>query len=266
MVDFGFTVTIDGREYPAEDLERYEYLRLIHMLHEFRQLDVDIRDGDRHLSHEDINWLEPADAKRIAIAARDTLGPDGIRDLFKERAANTDARWRAINEVPVEQQGVWLAQTDFAFRGLRLNPDLSWSLAGDPGGATTRPLMGRDPRGAIEVFPEHYAPAMETIGMYGEPVIAAPVPARDIPPYVPVTPDPDFPVMGVAHIHLADDNSDTHLGVIHQFKPLPDGYLQRSILFYPRNAPKILGDGHKIHFAVEMVNDARLAYERLRNA
>lgn len=264
MSDIGFTVTIDGRQYPEADLRRYEYLRVIHMLHEFKRLGVDIRDdAGTRLSHEDINWLAPDDAKRISIATRAMLGPDAIKELFAQISENTAARWRRFNEIPIEQQGVRLARTEFAFRGLVFNPDLSWSLPGDTGGRKTRSLMGRDPRGAIEDFPEHYAPGMETVGMYGEPIIAKPAGGREIPPYVPLTPDPDYPIWGAAVLRLAGDDFDTHLGVVHEYQPGKTGYRQRSTLFYPNSVPEVFGEGHKIHFAIEMINDFQLAHQRL---
>ena len=78
---------IDGQLYTTEQFEAIQYQRFIHSLHEMKRLGADIKDGNKTLTHEEINCLAPASAKEISVATRLALGDDGMHQLFKEPLA-----------------------------------------------------------------------------------------------------------------------------------------------------------------------------------
>lgn len=57
------------------------------------------------------------------------------------------------------------------------------------------------------------------------------------------------------------DDTPIHVGAYHMFRPNPDGFELKSTFFCPGKAPKAIADGHKMHFAIELVNSARYAHE-----
>ena len=252
-------VTIDGQLYTKEQLDRYEYERMLHGLHELKHLGAKVTENGKELSHEDINWLDPEKAKQISFDIRKGLDEIGTLELFKDILKNSDQRWKDYNKVPIEEQGVWLSQTDYKITGFTIQERLSHSTTEDSGIKVS----------GLSVMPEHYIvkgtvsqgqEGMEVFGMFGEPTyIRGHLSA--IPDYVPVKQETDYPICQVGEVYLHSDGTPIHLGAIHQFKPIENGFLIKSIFFCPKNAPKAIADGHKIHFAIEMCNDLRIAFD-----
>ena len=251
-------VIIDGQSYTQEQLARYEYERLLHSLHELKYLGAKVLDNEKELSHIDINWLDLERAKQISLEIRSKLGEEGMAELFKDVLQNTDQRWKEYNKVPIHEQGVLTSQTDFKITGFSIQERAAHSTTED----SNIKLSG------LRVMPEHYIVigtvsegqrGMEVFGMFGEPTFIKGE-LSNIPDYVPVTREPDYPVFQAGEVFLKSDGTPIHLGAIHQFKPIENGFLIKSTFFCPKNAPKAIADGHKIHFAIEMYNDFKIAF------
>ena len=113
------------------------------------------------------------------------------------------------------------------------------------------------------VHPENLFRSIECMGSIGEPVCCVPVPSREIPDYVPIKKEADYPICGASEINLKSDGTPMHMGAIHQFKPFDDGFCMKSTFFCPNRAPKAMSEGHKLHFALEIVNDIVFAHKKL---
>lgn len=255
-------ILIDGQSYTQEQLKRYEYERTLHSLHEMKRLGAEISDNGKPLSHIDINWLEPKDAEHISVETRSKLGEDGVLELFKDVLADSDQRWKTFNQVPIAEQGVQTCEVDLFFPEMTLNNDFTLSKIGDTQRKVPFNMMSHDILGYLKTYPEHYMRSMECIGLFGEPVLCSPVPLRDIPDYVPVVRHPDYPICGSSEVNLKD-GTPMHLGAIHQFRITEKGLHVKSIFFCPNNAPKAISEGHKLHFAIELINDISMAYRQL---
>ena len=77
MSELAYSVTIDGQPWSQEQLRRVECERTLHVLHEMKSLGAPIKDGDKELSHIDINWPDPKRTMEISLETRASLGEDG---------------------------------------------------------------------------------------------------------------------------------------------------------------------------------------------
>jgi hypothetical protein len=256
-------VSIDGQEYTREQLERYEYSRTLQMLHKLKYLGADVSDNGKVLSHEDLNWLEPYDAKRICYDTRLGLDEEGVYEVLKDVFEDSDRRWKKFNEVDIMVQGVQTCTVDFTFTGIILNPDLTFSNIADSTRKARFSMFGGGIGGYLMVHPEHLYRGIEAMGTIGEPVRCAAVPLQEIPEYVPIKKDPSYPICGVSEVNLKSDGKPMHMGAIHEFKPFENGFHMKSTFFCPNNAPKAMSEGHKLHFALEIINDLLVVHEEL---
>ncbi|MFT4297054.1 MAG: hypothetical protein QM582_16755, partial [Micropruina sp.] len=221
-----------------------------------KRLGVPIVDGDRELSHIDINWLEPERAKQISIDTRASLGEARVLEIFADVLADTDRRWTAFSRaylpgelhtgtIEIEADGVGVPETMAVLGG------------------------AEDERAALAVMPEHYIVigdigtgprGMEAFGLFGEPAYVHGVAASEIPAELREAADPAYPMKVCGEMLLKSDDTPLHLGALHQFRPTPTGFALKSTFFCPASAPAAIAEGHKLHFAIEVTNSIRAAY------
>lgn len=276
MTDLNVIITIDGTEYTHAMLKRHEYAQALHVLHEMKQLGYDVHDGaGKSLSHIDINWLEPDDAIRLCLDNKMDLGEQGFLDLYAEPLKASDAKWHDIVSVPIEEQGFRTAVTEFEVHGIALADMLPPREKGGMA-ASAFAMMNGTRRERVSVFPEHFLMGKvqipdftgncETFGMYGEPTLSvAGAIGAGIPAGLPYTKREDSVLAFTTDLALASDNTPIHLGCTHEFAPLADGFRQVSTFFCPARTPEAMADGHKIHFAIEMLNDFILAHKAIES-
>jgi len=267
-------VQIDGERYAQKQLDRYEHERTIQMLHQFKYLGVDIVDNGKSLSFFDINWLEPVDAKRISIDTRMKLGDEGFLNLFDDILMDSEKRWRSFSAVPIAEQGFQLAEVILNVSGLKFEQLVPADKVDTNLEESNFAMLSEDKCARLSVFPEHYIMggstvenfhgSVETVGMFGGPIALIPGEITPgIPDHIPIRFDPEYPIAFTAEVNFNSDGSPVNLGVVHAFRPTENGFVQKSTLFLPNNAPKALADGHKLHFAIELINDYIATYEKL---
>ena len=256
MDELKIKVTIDGENYTLQQLERYQYQRTLHVLHEMKALGAVIRDGDRELSHEDLNWLEPEDAERICLDLRDSMSEEEMLKLFEGPELDAERRWKEYN-VDYDPAKVHVGVTEVSVQGATIQETMAII-----GGATNQ-------RQAREAFPEHYIVigdiktgqrGMEAFGMFGEPVYVTGI-ATEHPEEFPIEPDESYPVKVAGEMVLKRDGTPIHVGAYHMFRPTSNGFDVKSSFFCPGKAPAGVADGHKLHFAIEIVNSVKIAYK-----
>lgn len=258
MTELAYTVTIDGQAYTDEQLARYEYERTLHGLHELKMLGADVRDHGRELSHIDINWLEPADAIRISLDVRAALGEQRALELFADVLADSERRWKEFNRGYVEGE-VHAGTIEIEAHGVGI-PETMEIIGG-----------AKSERDALAAMPEHYIiigdittgqRGAESFGMFGEPVYVHGEASPEIPAAMPFSKDPAFPMTVYGKFLLKSDDTGINVGACHQFRPTPDGFAMKSTFFCPKAAPKAIADGHKLHFAIEIVNSMKIAHAK----
>ncbi|WEV57434.1 hypothetical protein [Ligilactobacillus acidipiscis] len=259
MSDLKIEVTIDGETYTDAQLAQYEYQRDLHVLHELKDLGVRVADGEHELSHQDINWIEPKKAAAISLDIRQNLGADGAYDLFKDVEADTERRWKEYL-VDYKPEDSHVGVTKIHVTGVTI-PE-------------TLPVMGggHGEKQALSINPEHYIVqgaitngeqqhGMEVFGMFGEPTYITGEATDEIPAGLPFKKDPHYVKSMFGETLLGSDGTNIHLGAMHEFLPEENGFSMKSTFFCPGKAPQAIADGHKIHFALELTNSMKIAYQ-----
>lgn len=258
MADLSYTLTIDGLPWREDQLRRIEYERTLHVLHELKFLGVRLTDGDRELSHIDLNWLDPERARQISLDARDALGEDGFLEVYADVLADSERRWKEwaadydparvhTAEILIEAHGVGFAETMAVVGGAASQHD---ALATNPEHFVIIGDIESGQRGA------------ETFGMFGEPIYMHGVAHDTVPEGLPVQKDPNFPIAIFGEMATKSDDTNFHVGALHQFRPTADGFVVKSTFVAPGKAPKAVADGHKIHFALEIINSMETAHAK----
>lgn len=256
MSELSYTVTIDGQPWREDQLRRIEYERTLHVLHEMKLLGIPIKDGEAELSDIDINWLEPEKAEQISLATRDALGEDGFLEAYKDVLADSARRWKGwaatydpakVNwaQIEIEAHGVGFQETMAIIGGAASQHD---ALATNPEHFVIIGDINSGQRGA------------EAFGMFGEPLYMHGVAHDSVPEGLPFSRDESYPIGVFGEMATKDDDTNFHVGALHQFRPAENGFSVKSIFVSPGDAPKAIADGHKIHFALEIVNSMKIAF------
>lgn len=128
-------------------------------------------------------------------------------------------------------------------------------------------------RDALATNPEHFAiiggiasgqRGMETFGMFGGPIRVHGVASDTVPAGLPVQRDDSFPIAVFGEMATVSDDTNIHVGALHQFRPTEDGFVVKSTFFAPGDSPAVIAQGHKIHFALEIVNSLHIAHAAKR--
>lgn len=261
MNELIITVKIDGEKYTEKQLARYQYERTLHALHELKGWGVDVKNNGKSLSHIDINWLEPQVAEAVLLETKLSLGSEKMVEVFQEAISDSERRWREYSR-DFKPENCHVGVTEIRVKGVSYA-----EAAAVIGGAS-------DTARALAAFPEHYIvqgditkgqQGMEVFGCFGEPVLVHGTAVNYIPAGFPFEKDPDYPVLIFGEMLLLSDDTNIHVGACHMFKPEDDGFAVKSICFCPEKAPKAIADGHKIHFAVEIANSAKIAFANKQN-
>lgn len=258
MTELKIKTSIDNTTYTAEQLSFFEYQRNLHVLHELKRLGVPLQIDGQTLSDDDLNWLAPAKLARLSLDTRMQMGPEKILKTFAKVKEDTDHRWHHfLKDYKPEDSHV--SKTIITVSGVSLPETLKFA-----GGAKgERSALALNPehfivKGAITEGPQY---GMETFGMFGEPTYITGSADQSIPQGLPIKRDPTFPKSIFGETHLADDNTNIHVGALHEFKPTAGGFVVQSTFFCPGTVPEMMASGHQIHFAIELTNAMKMAYK-----
>lgn len=257
MSEFTSKVIIDGEEYTAKQLARYQYSRTLHVLQEMNQLGVQFYDGAQLLTATDLNWLEPKKAEQILLDKKESLSEQEMLDIFAAPRLDAERRWKEYAKDYDPKQS-HMGITEVFINGVNI-PETMAIL----GGASNK-------KQALATFPDHFIVigdittgqrGMESFGMFGEPVYIHGISSKQIPAELPIEKDDTYPIQIFGEMLLKSDNTPIHVGAYHMFCPTEDGFKLKSTFFCPSKAPAAIAWGHQLHFAIEIVNSASLAYE-----
>lgn len=259
MTKLEIEVTIDGEKYTDAQLAQFEYQRNLHVLHELKDLGIEVTDQESNLTHKDINWLEPKKAAQISLTIRQNLGADKVHELFKDVETDTDRRWKEYLE-DYRPEDSHIGVTEIQVKGVTI-PE-------------TLPVMGGGygEKAALTINPEHYIVqgaitngerqyGMEVFGMFGEPTYITGKAVQEVPVGLPFKKDPAYIKSMFGETMLGSDFTNIHLGAMHEFLPKENGFKMKSTFFCPGKTPQAIADGHKIHFALELTNSMKIAYQ-----
>ncbi|NYI93656.1 hypothetical protein HNR02_007031 [Amycolatopsis endophytica] len=222
-----------------------EYDRHRHVLHEMTRLGATIEHAGGRLTHEEIDFLDAAEARTACITARRSYGVEGITHLYRDLLRASDRMWKEVNAGSGKNAPLRFATADVTVTGLRIE-ELHAAL----GPAN----LSRD---YASLNPDHYfieedgdgMHAMETFGMYGAPTEMHLIADPAIP--VPVEPAAGYLVLTAGSTSLASDGTEINVLAFHQYKPLDNGFAVKLGSLYPAATRRQIVEGHKVHMAIE---------------
>ncbi|MBV4429652.1 hypothetical protein [Clostridium tyrobutyricum] len=74
---------INDEEWKNAQLERIDYERQLHVLHQMRRLGATIKDGGKILSDDEIDYLSAGETRKICINTRMEYTGDEVLKLYK---------------------------------------------------------------------------------------------------------------------------------------------------------------------------------------
>ncbi|MEU0468364.1 hypothetical protein ABZ215_30550 [Amycolatopsis sp. NPDC006131] len=253
MPEITTACSIDDRPWSGEQLAAVEYDRHRHVLHEMKRLGASIEHAGSRLTHEEIDFLNPAEARTASITARQSYGVDGITHLYRDLLQASDRMWKDVNAGTGKKGTMQFATADVTVTGLNIE-----ELRGALGAAS----LSRD---YATLNPDHYfieengdgMHAMETFGMYGAPTEMNLIANPAIP--VPVEPAAGYLILTAGSTSLASDGTEINVLAFHQYKPLENGFAVKLGSLYPATTPRQIVEGHKVHMAIEFRSMCELA-------
>lgn len=250
--------TIDGDTYSEYQLDYIQYEREKRTLQEMIHLGAAILDGEQQLTYDDVNYLSKADAKRILRENKERIGFQETQNLYRKEMERCDQMWRDIVKDFDEADPMQVCMADIEATGLNVQ-DFSSAL---------KTVLSGEKGVIIRLEPDHfeYKPVdsadtrkcgMESMGMYGGPNVVI----TEIKPELAsrVTPADGFQPTGCGTSFLMDGTCRQDIA-FHQIKATSNGFIMKSCVYFPKNTPKELVDGHKIHLAIETMETIRMAY------
>jgi hypothetical protein len=97
MADIAIARSIDNRPWSGGQLAMVAYDRHRHVLHEMKRLGATIEHAGGRLSHDEIDFLNAADARTACITARQSYGVGGITHLYRDLLQVSDKMWKEVN-------------------------------------------------------------------------------------------------------------------------------------------------------------------------
>jgi len=257
MAEVTYKITIDGVEWQACHIERIEYERNLYILHQMKRHGIEIMDGDKILSDDDIDFLTKEKAWEVSIATRAKYPGSSVAEFYQESFEKSDAMWKQlgfsldkpmkVSHCNMDVTGISL--DDYMEMIMDIQSDIENSLAAHPEHFNTVEDGKTDKIYGIEAF-----------GMYGTPTMCQVMFATldDVGTQIQADNDPDYPVDLVGRAFLRDGVTAVNVPY-HQFKDTGDGFSVKMAVYWPEGVPDDLVSGHSLHLALEFYEGIKLA-------
>ena len=97
MSDMKYTFVIDGEEWKGCHLERLAYERNLHILHQMKQHGIEIKDEERVLSDDEIDYLTADKAWEVSKEVRGSYSGKEMMGFYKDSFEKSDELWRKLD-------------------------------------------------------------------------------------------------------------------------------------------------------------------------
>ena len=248
MSELKYTITVDGEVWSPTQLERLEYERNLRMLHQLKRLGVEIKDGDKVLSDDKIDYLSMKKAWEVSIETRLQYKGETVIELYKDAFKLSDEMWREL--AFSQNKPMKVSRANLLVTGSTLQEFM----------AVMKSIQEED-RVGLAVHPEHFIChvsfddgellGIEPFGMYGTPTLVKVSVVEDsqLSEQILADKDPAFPINMAGEAYLTDGNPVNC--PFHQFRPTKDGFEARTAVYWPENTPDEIVHGHSLHLAME---------------
>ena len=251
MSQYEIKMKINGEYIPLEKLREIELERSRHVLNEMTDLGYTPVFRGKEYTKDIIAGLDFDEAHDVLDAVQKEIGPEGLRELYREKIAESDDMWRQIAAESVMGEDIKPAIAELEATGVSLQDFV----------VATQQLASEG-RSIEFANPEHFTNkakedgtgeyVMETMGMYGEPSYMIINTAQT--GIEPIPKDADTTMAGFATGNLVSDGTEMKICGMHQYKVKPEGINVKMCIGFPGATPDELVEGHKWHLAVEFYN------------
>lgn len=257
MSELCYTFTVDGEVWTDKQIDRLAYERNLHVLHQMKRHGIEIKDGEKTLSDDDIDYLTAEQAWEISINTRAKYSGNEIAEFYKESMNSSDEMWKRLGFS--QDKPMKVSRCDISVHGMAAQDFLKIMQA-----------MQADERVLLAAHPEHFGTVIsmeesrligiEPFGMYGTLTLCEVkmCDASKLGAQIQADKDPEYPI-GMGGAAFLRDGITAINSPFHQFKPTEDGFDAKTAVYWAENAPDEIVDGHALHLLIEFYEGLRLA-------
>ncbi len=253
MTDITCVFTLNGQTWNGAQLERLEYERNLHILHQMKRHGIAILDGETELDDDAIDYLSMQDAWRVSIDTRSQFSGKEIVEKYGDSLEKADAMWKQLGFALDKPMKV--SECIMQVEGMTMQDYLG-----------VLKEMQMDERVGLSVHPEHFMAivedgkitGIEPFGMYGTPTLVHVdvCPPEKLGQRIMQDRRPDFPV-ALAGLATLTDGATLVNCPVHQLKPTEHGFEAVLAVYWPEHTPDEIVDGHSLHLAMEFYEGLR---------
>ena len=254
MCNVKFKFLIDDEEWNKSHIERIEYERNIHTLHQMKRHGIEIKDGDHILTDDDIDYLTAEKEWEVSINTRAKYSGKQIIEYYKDSLKKSHEMWRELGFS--QDKPMKVSHCFMSVSGVSLEEFMK-----------IMKLMQDDERVGLSAHPEHFTAVItdekiygiEPFGMYGTPTLCQVTFAKvsELGKQIQEDSDPDFPIEMTGRAYLTDGVTEINCPY-HQFKPTENGFEAKLAVYWPENTPEEIVSGHSLHLASEFYEGLKL--------
>lgn len=254
MNNISFTFTINGEEWKACHLERLEYERNLHILHQLKQHGIEIKKDGQLLNDDDIDCLTAKEAWEVSVDVRSAYSGNEIAKYYGESFKRSDELWKRL---PFAQdKSMKVSKCHLVVEGLPMQEFMQ--------------IMGKmqeDESVLLKSHPEHFTTivtekdivGIEPFGMYGTPTLVKVniVDPSQLGAQIQGDRLPEYPAVMTGRAYLLDGVTEINTP-FHQFRPLSDGFEAELAVYWPEGVPDEIVSGHSLHLAMEFYEGLKI--------
>lgn len=254
MEEIKYTFSIDGEIWTKKQLERIEYERNLHVLHQMKRHGVEIKDNEKILTDDDIYYLSAKKAWEISINIRAQYSGEKIIEHYKDSLAKSDAMWRKLSFS--QDKPMKVSRCHMSVQGITLQEYMDMMKTMQ---VNERVGLSAHPEHFITIVNEEKIYGIEPFGMYGTPTLCQVLYAdiSELGKQIQADQDPDYPISMAGRAFLTDGETEVN-SPYHQFKPTANGFEAKLAVYWPENTVDEIVSGHSLHLAVEFYEGLRL--------
>lgn len=248
------TFIINGEEWKVCHIERLEYERNLHILHQMKQHGIEIRYNGTLLSDDDIDYLTGKEAWHVSKAVRARYSGNDIAHYYQDSLKKSDELWKKLDFG--QDKPMKVSRCHLSVEGLALQTFMQ-----------IMQKMQSDEDILLSVHPEHFTTivtdtdivGIEPFGMYGTPTLVKVNFANvsELGQQIQKDRLPDYPVAMAGKAYLTDGVTEINTP-FHQIKPTKNGFEAELAVYWPAGVPDKLVSGHSLHLAMEFYRSLKI--------
>ncbi|MFT4007589.1 MAG: hypothetical protein QM683_18950 [Lacrimispora sp.] len=225
------------------------YERNLHVLHQLKRHGAEVKDGDRILSEDEIDYLTMKEAWEVSIDTRMKYTGDKIIELYKDSLHKSDEMWKKL--AFAQDKPMKVSRCSMKVSGISLQEYMAMMKG-----------MQDDDRVGLSAHPEHFIChvsfddgkllGIEPFGAYGTPTLVTVMVVNESELGAQIKADKDlsFPISMAGRAFLVDGVTEVN-SPYHQFKPTEDGFEAKLAVYWPEDTVDEIVSGHCLHLAME---------------